>query len=80
MTALIESRAARKGDRVQSMTIIGRNGVMWAGEFHTVLGAGDLSGFLAASDRKQIGTIYLTLEDGTLTTANVLTAFRVDMH
>lgn len=80
MTALIESRAARKGDRVQSMTIIGRNGTMWVGEFYTVLGAGDLAAFLAASDRTQIGQIYLTLEDGTLALTDGRTAFTVDMH
>jgi hypothetical protein len=80
MTALIESRKARKGDRVESVAIMGRTGIIWASEFHTVLGTGDLAAFLAASDRTQIGQIYLTLEDGTLALTDGRTAFTVDMH
>lgn len=78
MTALIASRKAAKGDRVQGMAVQGRTGIIWAGEFHTVLGDGRLGSFLAQSDRKQIGQIYLTLEDGTVVLTDVISAFSVD--
>jgi hypothetical protein len=78
MTATIASRMARKGDRVQGMAVQGRTGIMWAGEFHTVLGDGTLGGFLGQSDRTAIGSIFLTLEDGTTVVTDVRHAFTVD--
>jgi len=78
MTAQTAERMARKGDRVESMVVTGRTGVVWAGEFYTVLGEGRLASFLGQSDRTQLGHVFLTLEDGTVVMTDMITAFRVD--
>lgn len=78
MTAITAERMARKGDQVQGMAVMGREGIAWSGEFWTTLGEGKLSQFLAQCDRTKIGYIYLSLTDGTTVMADHLTAFRID--
>ena len=57
----------QKGMRVQGLSYSFRmNGLwlQWAGEFHTTVGEGEIARMFGSLDRRQLGHVHLTLEDG----------------